>query len=118
MLSKRKVGVILVTAVMVGCAVVAPVAAAKKDKKHYSIQSKGVEAGYYGSTLENRAYVNMKNGDYNYYYEIALQDKKSELRGWKSGTVKEKNTSKKLTSCWVDRSYGTNGAGAFFSYEY
>lgn len=117
MLSKRKVGVILVTAVMVGCAVVAPVAAAKK-KSHYYIQSLGVEAGYYGSTLENRAYVNMMNGDYNYHYDLALQDRNGTNRGCKSGNVTTKNSSKKLTSCWVDRYYGTNGAGTLNAYEY
>ena len=114
MLKGKKIGAIAATVAIMASIVSAPAMA----YTHFSLSSKGVETGYYGSSLHNRAYAKIKNGDFDFYYEIAMRDRKGKNIGWKKTTCRNQhNQTVKVTSCWNDRSYGTNGTMHIAAWE-
>lgn len=106
MLKGKKIGAIVATVAIMASVIAAPAMA----YTHFSWVSRGVETGYYGSSLHNRAYAKIKNGSFDFKYEIAMRDRYGNNIGWKYGTVKNQHYDVvKITSAWMDRSYGTNG---------
>lgn len=106
MLKGKKIGAIVATIAIMASVISTPAMA----YRNFSLASKGVETGYYGSSLHNRAYAKIKTGDFDFYYRIAMRDRNGINIGWKNGYCRNRYyQTVKVTSCWNDRSYGTNG---------